>query len=77
MPNMIKLNVFIIINKVLKWFGGHDVSVFPQGIGFNPRWMHALMYIVQMQLTNIYIIMNTPICTFTTTKCVLVHSRFH
>jgi hypothetical protein len=36
MPNTIKLNFFIIINKVLKWFGGQELSVFPWGLGFNP-----------------------------------------
>jgi hypothetical protein len=32
--------------------------VFPWGLGFNPRWMHALLYIIQMKFTNIYIMVN-------------------
>ncbi len=50
-----KLNFLNIINEILKWFGGQDLSVLPWGLGSNPWWMHALMYLVQMQFTNIYI----------------------
>jgi len=37
--------------------------MFPWGLQFNLWWMHALMYFVQMQYTNIYIMVNTWTCT--------------
>jgi len=46
MLNVLKLNFFSYVIKVLKWLVGQDFDASPWGLGFKLWWMCMLMYIL-------------------------------